>query len=99
MKAKIQAIYDNSKQNYDAPKIAKELLKGGETISERTVGKYMKGMDIQAQWGRPWAITTKDSDFSTKLQNVINKQFNPERPNAVGAAILPISERQTASYI
>ncbi len=33
MKTKIQAIYENSKQNYGAPKITKELVKDGETIS------------------------------------------------------------------
>ena len=42
VKAKIQDIYDESKQNYGAPKITKELRKSGEIISERTVGKYMK---------------------------------------------------------
>lgn len=39
MKDKIQQIYDDSKQNYGAPKIAKTLQHQGEIISERTVGK------------------------------------------------------------
>ena len=47
VKAKIQDIYDESKQNYGAPKITKELRKSGEIISERTVGKYMKQMGIK----------------------------------------------------
>ena len=38
VKAKIQDIYDDSKQNYGAPKITVELRKTGEVISERTVG-------------------------------------------------------------
>ena len=40
-------------------------------------------MGIRAQWSRPWTITTKDSDFSTELQNILEEQFNPDRPNAV----------------
>ncbi len=40
VKAKIQDIYDDSKQNYGAPKITVELRKTGEVISERTVGTY-----------------------------------------------------------
>ena len=32
---------------------------------------------------QPWTITTKDSDFSTELQNILDEQFNPDRPNAV----------------
>lgn len=83
VKTKIQDIYDDSKQNYGAPKIAAELRKTGEVISERTVGTYMRQMGIRAQWSKPWTITTKDSDFSTELQNILDEQFNPERPNAV----------------
>lgn len=40
VKARIQDIYDESKQNYGAPKITRKLQKDGEIISERTVGKY-----------------------------------------------------------
>ena len=83
VKAKIQDIYDESKQNYGAPKITVELRKTGEVISERTVGTYMRQMGIRAQWSKPWTITTKDSDFSTELQNILDEQFNPDRPNAV----------------
>ncbi len=83
IKAKIQDIYDESKQNYGAPKITRQLRKSGESISERTVGKYMQEMGIKAQWVKPWTITTKNSDFSNELQNILNEQFNPDRPNAV----------------
>ena len=83
IKAKIQDIYDDSKQNYGAPKITRKLRQNGETISERTVGKYMKEMGIKAQWVKPWTITTIDSDFSNELQNILDEQFTPDRPNAV----------------
>ena len=72
VKAKIQDIYDDSKQNYGAPKITVEMRKTGEVISERTVGTYMRQMGIRAQWSKPWTITTKDSDFSTELQNILD---------------------------
>lgn len=83
VKKEIQKIYDNSKQNYGAPKITKELRKSGETIAQRTVGKYMREMGIKAQWIKPWTTTTRDSDFSDELHNILDEQFNPERPNAV----------------
>ena len=83
VKKEIQKIYDKSKQNYGAPKITKELRKSGEIIAERTVGKYMREMGIKAQWIKPWTTTTRDSDFSKELKNVLDEQFNPERPNAV----------------
>lgn len=83
VKTKIQDIYDDSKQNYGAPKITVELHKTGEVISERTAGIYMRQMGIRAQWSRPWTVTTKDSDFRTELQNILDEQFHPDRLNAV----------------
>ena len=76
-------IYNDSHQNYGAPKIAAQLQRSGEIISERTVGKYMRDLDIKAQWVKPFTRTTIDPDFSMKLQNILDEQFNPERPNAV----------------
>jgi len=83
IKDKILDIYNQSKQNYGAPKITRELQKSGYRISERTVGKYMQEMGIKAQWAKHWTKTTKDSDFSTELHNILDEQFNLDRPNAV----------------
>ena len=83
IKKQIQHIYDDSNQNYGAPKITIELRKSGECISQRTVGKYMREMGIKAQWIKPWTTTTRDSDFSKELHNILDEQFNPDRPNAV----------------
>lgn len=83
IKKKIKEIYDKSNQNYGAPKITKKIQKTGERISERTVGKYMKELGIKAQYIKPYTITTKNSDFSSKLENILNEQFNPTAPNAV----------------
>lgn len=83
IKKQIQTIYDNSKQNYGAPKITKKFRESGVTIAERTVGNYMREMGIKTQWIKPWATTTRDSDFSNELHNILDEQFNPERPDAV----------------
>ena len=83
VKDKILKIYDSSKQNYGSPKITAELKKDGEHIAERTVGKYMHELGIRAQWVKHWIATTVDSDFSKELHNILDEQFNPDRPNAV----------------
>ena len=72
LKEKIQKIYDDSHQNYGAPKIAAELRKSGENIAEKTVGNYMRQMGIKVQWIKPYTQTTIDSDLSQKhLSNSI----------------------------
>lgn len=81
VKKEIRKIYDHSKRNYGAPKITKELRKSGETIAERTVGKYMREMGIRAQWIKPWTTTTRNSDFSNELHNILDEKFNPKRPS------------------
>lgn len=83
LKAKIQDIYDSSHQNYGAPKITRKLHSAGEVISEKTVGNYMRQMGIKAQWVKPYVQTTIDSDFSEKLKNILNEEFNPASPDAV----------------
>ena len=43
----------------------------------------MKEMNIKAQYIKPYTVTTKNSDFSTALNNVLNEQFNPDKPNTI----------------
>ena len=83
IKDKICDIYDESHQNYGAPKIAKKLKEEGETISERTVGNYMREMGLKAQWIKPYTITTIDSDFSEEYKNILDEKFNPNSPDAI----------------
>ena len=43
----------------------------------------MKEMEIKAQYVKSYTIITKNSDFSSKLENILNEQFKPTSPNAV----------------
>jgi transposase InsO family protein len=83
IKVRIKELYEESKNIYGAPKITKLLQQEGEKISERTVGKYMREMKIKARWVRPWTVTTIDSSFSKDLHNILERDFTPQRPNAV----------------
>lgn len=80
---KIRQLHDESYQIYGAPKIARELHKMGERITEKTVGNYMRQMGLKAHWVKPYIQTTIDPEFSNSLKNILDEQFNPEEPNAV----------------
>lgn len=41
-------IYHDSRQNYGAPKITQKLRQKGEVISEKTVGNYMRELEMKA---------------------------------------------------
>ncbi len=77
----IQTISDDNPQIYGAPKIANEMQKKGEKISQRTVGVYMREMGIKACYIKPYVKTTFDSDFSTKLHNILKRDCSPSKPN------------------
>lgn len=83
IKDNICDIYDESHQNYGAPKITKKLKEEGETISEKTVGNYMREMGLKAQWIKPYTITTIDSNFSEEYKNILDEKFNPNSPDAI----------------
>lgn len=81
-KERIREIHRDSHENYGAPKITECLKKEGEVISEKTVGNYMREMGIKAQYIKPYTVTTRDSDFSSKLKNILDENFNPPEPDA-----------------
>ena len=43
----------------------------------------MNQICIKAQWVKPYTRTTVNPDFSSSLKNILDEQFNPEKPNAV----------------
>lgn len=83
LKALILDVYLKSKQIYGAPKITKELNKRGIKVAEKTVGNYMRQMKIKAHYVKPYVKTTIAPDFDNRLNNLLNEQLNPEKPNAV----------------
>ena len=83
LKERIINIYEDSHQNYGAPKITECLRQEGECIAEKTVGNYMRELGIRAQYIKPYTVTTINSDFSNELKNILEEQFNPEKPDAV----------------
>ena len=83
VKEQITEIYNESYQIYGAPKITSILNANECIVAERTVSKYMRELNIKAIWVRPYTATTIDPDFDDKLKNILNRQFNPDSPNAV----------------
>ena len=83
IKERIVEIYQESHQNYGAPKIAECLRREGEKIADKTVGNYMRELGIKAQYVKPYIVTTIRPDLSSRLRNILKEKFNPEEPDAV----------------
>ncbi|NBI61142.1 IS3 family transposase [Lachnospiraceae bacterium] len=83
IKERIIKIYQESHQNYGAPKIAECLRREGAKIADKTVGDYMRELGIKAQYVKPYTVTTIEPDQSSRLRNILKEKFNPEEPDAV----------------
>ena len=78
----IRAAHEESHGIYGAPKIAAGMRKRGERISDKTVGNYMREMGIKACYIKRRTQTTRNSNFSRELKNVLERDFSPKRPDA-----------------
>ena len=59
-----------------------KMRQKGDKVSGRTVGKYMREIGIWACYRKHRTRTTRDSDFSSGLKNILDRDFQPERPDA-----------------
>lgn len=41
----------------------------------------MRKNKIKAHYIKPYTITTKDCDYTNKLKNILDRDFNPKSPN------------------
>lgn len=83
VKKRIREIHEESFEIYGALKITAILHKEGVQVSQRTVSTYMKEDDIKAHYRQKCSITTLNSDFSSKLIDRLERNFMPDKPNAV----------------
>ena len=61
---------------------AEKMQRKGDRISKRTVGKYMREIGIRTCYRKQSTHTTRNPDFSSGLKNILNRDFQPERPDA-----------------
>lgn len=80
---KVIAIYNESKGIYGSPKITKEINKNQEDkVSQKFIYEIMRRLGIKAKYVHHTTITTHSEDFSSKLKNLLKRDFNPNRPDA-----------------
>jgi putative transposase len=78
---KIRTVHAECKQRYGSPRIYTELQGDGVDCCVNTVAKIMRDNDIRAKTARKF-INTTDSNHSLPVaENVLDRQFDPEKPN------------------
>jgi putative transposase len=83
----IRRVHQESRQTYGSPRIHKALKAQGVSRGENTVAKLMKGHAIRSKASRPFVVKTTDSRHDRPVaENVLAREFYPDRPDQVGTA-------------
>ncbi|MDG5786003.1 IS3 family transposase [Evansella sp. AB-P1] len=83
IKAKIRRLFFQNKKVYGSPRITRELHKEGVKITERTVGRYMREMNLRAIPEQKFVVTTDSKHNNPVYPNLLGRKFNPGKPNMV----------------
>ena len=81
--AHIKAAHAGSKGEYGWPRIWKELLARGVRVGKDRIRKLMKLHSIKARGKRRYVVTTDSRHNLPIAANLLERNFQPERPNAV----------------
>ncbi len=81
--SEIRVAFDRSRQTYGSPRLAVELKESGVPCSENRVARLMRQSGIRAVGKRKYRVTTNSKHKHPVADNLLNRQFEIDRPNAV----------------
>jgi putative transposase len=83
----IREVHGASRATYGSPRVYQALKARGVPCSENTVAKLMKAERVRPKARRPFTVQTTDSRHDRPVaKNVLNREFYPDRPDAVWTA-------------
>lgn len=77
----VEKVYKESHEIYGSPKITHILNQNGEKVSQKYIHSIMKENNWKARYIKPYIQTTISVDFSSELENLLNRHFNPIKPD------------------
>ena len=78
---KIRCFHQSSRQTYGSPRIHKDLITSGESISVNRVAKLMRGAGIQAKMAKRFVITTNSKNTLAPAPDRLKREFRTIKPN------------------
>lgn len=77
----IQCFHQSSRQIYGSPRIHKDLVESGETVSVNRVAKLMKTAGIQSKMAKRFVITTNSKNTLAPAPDRLKRDFSTTKPN------------------
>jgi len=81
----IEKIHHRSNETYGSPRIHAVLTRDGETCSQDRVARLMRKHCIRAKTKKKFKATTNSKHKFPVADNVLDRNFNPEKPNQAWA--------------
>jgi transposase InsO family protein len=81
LRVQIRASHSASRGRYGRPRVWKDLHEAGELVSEKRVGRLMREEGLRARVRKRFRSTTMSEDDQPVAANVLDRQFEAERPN------------------
>lgn len=79
---KIAQVHDDSRGVYGSPRVHHQLRLDGEVVTEKTVAKVMKTLELQGKSPRPRNPKTTDSNHGRPVaENELDRDFTATAPN------------------
>ena len=82
----IRAVHAETKGAYGSPRVYRELKARGIPVSRDRVARLMRNNDIRARHKRRYKATTDSRHDFPVAPNVLNRNFEPERPDQTWTA-------------
>ena len=80
--AQVQEIHAQVKGRYGSPRIHAELVARGTTCCVNMVARVMRAAGIAAKTKRKFKQTTDSNHALPVAENLLDREFDPEQPNA-----------------
>ena len=80
LKAEIQAIFTEHKENYGYRRIHLELRNRGYLVNHKRVQRLMKVLNLQAKMRQKRKYSSHKGDVGKKAENLIQRQFEGSKP-------------------
>jgi transposase InsO family protein len=82
---KIRIIHRDSDESYGSPRVYRDLKEQGDTCGENRVARLMREDGLRSKTKRRFKATTDSKHNLPIAPNLLNREFNPEKPNEVYA--------------
>lgn len=83
LKEKIKTSHEDSRSHYGARRVKDDLQDDGEQVSRSRISRLMAQEGLQSTHKKKFKVTTNSRHESPISPNLLNRDFDPDRPNQV----------------